>query len=195
MAKKVSVTSVTPASKVKATSKAQQARTRGLVMGIATATPAGRVAKTAATAVKSATKVSSAARANTRALKAANKDVGIKYKKGYNESNYSGRNESKPKQVAKSKVRSTSNIKAPMTSPSSYKSAKSGYNTWAKNNPELAKANPPSGKYGPKISRSEKENKNFIKNTKPMENVPKDVSDRFRATVKRLAAEEAKKKK
>ena len=195
MAKKVPVTSVTPTSKVKATSKAQQARTRGLVMGIATATPAGRVAKTATTAVKSATKVSSAARANTRALKAANKDVGIKYKKGYNESNYSGRNESKPKQVAKSKVRSTSNIKAPMTSPSSYKSAKSGYNTWAKNNPELAKANPPSGKYGPKISRSEKENKNFIKNTKPMENVPKDVSDRFRATVKRLAAEEAKKKK
>jgi len=73
MAKKVPVTSVTPASKVKATSKAQQARTRGLVMGIATATPAGRVAKTAAAAVKSATKVSSAARANARGLKAANK--------------------------------------------------------------------------------------------------------------------------
>ena len=52
MAKKVSVTSVTPASKVKATSKAQQARTRNLVMGIATATPAGRAVKAAATAVK-----------------------------------------------------------------------------------------------------------------------------------------------
>ena len=75
MAKKVPVTSVTPASKVKATSKAQQARTRGLVMGIAAATPAGRVAKTAATAVKSATKVSSAARANARGLKAANKPL------------------------------------------------------------------------------------------------------------------------
>lgn len=34
-----------------------------------------------------------------------------------------------------------------------------------------------------------------LKNTKPMENVPKGVSDRFQATVKRLAAEEAKKKK
>jgi hypothetical protein len=33
------------------------------------------------------------------------------------------------------------------------------------------------------------------KGTKKMENVPKDVSDRFNATVKRLAAEEAKKKK
>ena len=54
MAKKVSVTSVTPASKVKATSKAQQARTRNLVMGIATATPAGRAAKVAVTAAKAA---------------------------------------------------------------------------------------------------------------------------------------------
>ena len=34
-----------------------------------------------------------------------------------------------------------------------------------------------------------------LKNTKPMENVPKGVSARFDATVKRLAAEEAKKKK
>ena len=50
--RKVPVTSVTPASKVKATSKAQQARTRGLVMGIATATPVGRAAKVATTAVK-----------------------------------------------------------------------------------------------------------------------------------------------
>ena len=162
MAKKVPVTSVTPASKVKATSKAQQARTRGLVMGIAAATPAGRVAKTAATAVKAATKVSSVARANTRALKAANKDVGIKYKKGYNESNYSGRNESKPKQVAKTKMRGN-NPDAPMTSPSSYKASKSGYNTWAKKNPERAKANPPSGKYSPNISRSEKEMKKLSK--------------------------------
>jgi len=52
MAKKVSVTSVTPAIKIKATSKASQARTRNLVMGIAAATPAGRVVKTAATAAK-----------------------------------------------------------------------------------------------------------------------------------------------
>ena len=163
MAKKVSVTSVTPASKVKATSKAQQARTRGLVMGIATATPAGRVAKTAATAVKSAAKVSSAARANTRALKAANKNVGIKYKKGYNESNYSGRNESKPKQVAKSKTRGSGNINAPMTQPSSYKEAKSAFNTFLKKNPEVAKKVDPNPKFGPNISRSEKVNKKLSK--------------------------------
>ena len=163
MAKKVPVTSVTPASKVKAVSKAQQARTRNLVMGIASATPVGRVAKTAATAAKAATKVSSAARANTRALKAANKDVAIKYKKGYNESNYSGRNESKPKQVAKSKVRRISNPNAPMTQPSSYKEAKSAYNAWAKKNPDVAKANPPSKKFAPNISRSEKEMKRLSK--------------------------------
>ena len=158
MAKKVPVTSVTPASKVKAVSKEQQTRTRNLVIGIASMTPVGRVAKTAATAAKAATKVNSAARANTRALKAANKDVAIKYKKGYNESNYSGRNESKPKQVAKNKSRAN-NPKAPMTSPSSYKEAKSGYQTWAKKNPEVAKANPPSGKFAPKYSRSAKDNK------------------------------------
>lgn len=163
MAKKVSVTSVTPAIKVKATSKAEQARTRNLVMGIASATPVGRVAKTAATAAKAATKVSSAARANTRALKAANKDVAIKYKKGYNESNYSGRNESKPKQVAKSKVRRIENPNAPMTQPSSYKEAKSAYNAWAKKNPDVAKANPPSKKFAPNISRSEKEMKRLSK--------------------------------
>ena len=42
--RKVPVTSVTPASKVKATSNAQQSRTRNLVIGIATATPVGRLA-------------------------------------------------------------------------------------------------------------------------------------------------------
>ena len=58
--RKVPVTSVTPASKVKATSKAQQSRTRNLVMGIAAATPVGRVAKVGATAAKT---VSSATKA------------------------------------------------------------------------------------------------------------------------------------
>jgi hypothetical protein len=129
----------------------------------ATFVPAGRAVKVAATAVKAATKVSSAARANTRALKAANKDVAIKYKKGYNESNYSGRNESMPKQVAKSKVRRLGNPDAPMTQPSSYKQAKGSYNAWAKKNPEVAKANPPSGKYSPNISRSDKVNKKLSK--------------------------------
>jgi hypothetical protein len=159
--RKVSVTSVTPKATVTARTKAQQARTRNLVMGIAAATPAGRVAKGAATVAKAATKVNSAARANARGLKAANKSVGIKYKKGLNESNYSGRNESRPKQVSPSKVRGIGKKDAPYTSPSSYKESRSGYNTWAKKNPELAKANPTSGKFAPKISRSEKINKKF----------------------------------
>jgi len=76
MAKKVPVTSVTPAIKTKATSKAEQARTRNLVMGIASATPVGRGAKAVATAAKAASgirKTSTAAKANARALKAANK--------------------------------------------------------------------------------------------------------------------------
>lgn len=50
--KMVPVTSVTPASKVKAVSKAQQARTRNLVMGIASATPVGRAAKVTGTVSK-----------------------------------------------------------------------------------------------------------------------------------------------
>jgi hypothetical protein len=52
--KTVPVTSVTPRARVTATSKAQQARTRNLVMGIASVTPVGRVAKGAATAAKAA---------------------------------------------------------------------------------------------------------------------------------------------
>jgi predicted DNA-binding WGR domain protein len=142
-----------------------EAKKRGNVKTGEIITPGSIVRGVAKVAAKVAGKqaVKSEVKANARALKAANKDVGIKYKKGYNESNYSGRNESKPKQVAKSKVRSTSNIKAPMTSPSSYKAAKSGYNTWAKKNPEVAKANPPSGKYSPNISRSDKVNKKLSK--------------------------------
>jgi hypothetical protein len=117
---------------------------------------AGKIAKAIA---KKVIKGDTPAKANARGLKAANKDVGIKYKKGYNKDNYSGRNESMPKQVAKSKVRRAGNPDAPMTQPSSYKESKSGYNTWAKKNPEVSKANPPSVNFLPKISRSAKENK------------------------------------
>ena len=73
--RKVPVTSVTPASKVKATSNAQQSRTRNLVMGIAAATPVGRAAKVATTAIKAGTKTASVAKANARGLKAANKPL------------------------------------------------------------------------------------------------------------------------
>jgi DNA-binding protein HU-beta len=69
MAKKVPVTSVTPAIKVKATSKAQQASTRKMVGAIAAATPVGRVVKTAATAAKAAGTAAKAVKA-TKAAKA-----------------------------------------------------------------------------------------------------------------------------
>ena len=102
-------------------------------------------------------------KANARALKAANKDVAIKYKKGYNEKNYSGRNESKPKQVARSKVRRVGNPNAPMTQPSSYKEAKGAFNSYLKKNPEVAKKVDPNPKFAPNISRSEKEMKRLSK--------------------------------
>jgi hypothetical protein len=111
--------------------------------------------------VKSAT-AKPEVKANARALKAANKDVAIKYKKGFNEKNYSGRNESKPKQVAKNKTRAN-NPKASMTSSSSYKEAKGAYNAFLKKNPEVAKKVDPNPKFGPNISRSEKEMKRLSK--------------------------------
>jgi hypothetical protein len=128
-----------------------------------TAAGPGKVVKGVQAASKIA-KVAKAANANKRALKAANKDVAIKYKKGLNESNYSGRNESTPKQVAKSKVRRLGNPNAPMTQPSSYKEAKGAFNTFLKKNPEVAKKVDPNPKFGPKISRSAKENKKLNKN-------------------------------
>lgn len=91
-----------------------------VVATAATVLPAGRAAKAATTVAKAAVKARSAAKANTRALKAANKDVAIKYKNGKNPDNFSGRNESKPKQVAKNKTRAN-NPNAKMTRPSSYK--------------------------------------------------------------------------
>jgi hypothetical protein len=57
-----------------------------------------------------------------------------------------------------------------------------------------AKANARGLKAANKTTKASKVQKK-ITSTKKMENVPKDVSDRFNATVKRLAAEEAKKKK
>jgi hypothetical protein len=86
----------------------------------------------------------SAAKANARGLKAANKDVAIKYKKGLNNKNFSGRNETKPKQVSKDKVRRPGNQDAPMTRPSSYKQAsvKSRFILKDKNSIVLKEAKP-----------------------------------------------------
>jgi hypothetical protein len=62
MAKKVPVTSVTPKSKVKASTEKEKASTRKTVAAIASLTPVGRGVKTATTAVKAA-KVAKAATA------------------------------------------------------------------------------------------------------------------------------------
>ena len=134
----------------------------GLAVGAAARAVAKKVAGNAVKKAVTKKAVAKTAKANARALKAANKDVAIKYKKGYNESNYSGRNESKPKQVAKNKTR-VNNPKASMTQPSSFKDAKSAYNAFLKKNPEVAKANAASKKFAPNISRSEKEMKRLSK--------------------------------
>jgi hypothetical protein len=127
--------------------------------------PAGRAVKVAATAAKAATKAGSAARANARGLKAANK----------------------PTKAAKSGEGNNKLISV---------EARRGA---LKNSPP-ARANRTRGgglstlKRQDAAAKADKSVSN-LKNTKPMENVPKGVSDRFNATVKRLAAEEAAKKK
>jgi len=191
MAKKVPVTSVTPASKVKATSKAQQARTRGLVMGIATATPAGRVAKTAATAVKSATKVSSAARANARGLKAAQKPTnrtGTKADRSDRAYLQGNANRIKNAEPARANRTRGGSLAAQKAYGGQGLVSKNLTPRQAANRAEITK------ELNPVRKAKELTSKKNLKNTKPMENVPKDVSDRFNATVKRLAAESAKKK-
>lgn len=75
--RKVPVTSVTPASKVTAVSKAQQARTRNLVMGIASVTPVGRGVKAAGTAAKA---VSGARKANKVVSKLAEPKSAVRVK-------------------------------------------------------------------------------------------------------------------
>jgi hypothetical protein len=180
MAKKVSVTSVTPASKVKATSKAQQARTRGLVMGIATATPAGRAVKAAATVAKAG----SASRATAKGLKAAQ---GASLAKGAAKTAAgSGKYE---RDITK--ITAESSMKKGLSKKESYAKAAKTMDARRSIGIEESKkilARAAAEKKAATISKN-------LKGTKPMQNVPKDVSDRFNATVKRLAAESAKKKK
>jgi len=128
--------------------------------------PAGRAVKVTATAAKAAAKAGSAARANARGLKAANK----------------------PTKASKTFIGSNKNLSTSVrrdvivnqTKPARANRTRGGSLSTLKRQDAAAKA--------------EKLVSN-LKNTKPMENVPKGVSERFNATVKRLAAEEAKKKK
>ena len=180
MAKKVPVTSVTPASKVKAVSKAQQARTRNLVMGIASATPVGRAVKAAATVAKAG----SAARATARGLKAAQ---GPSLAKGAAKTAASsGKYERNITNIT-----AKANMQKGLSKKESYTKAAKTMDARKSMSVDESKkilARAAAEKKAATISKN-------LKGTKPMQNVPKDVSDRFNATVKRLAAESAKKKK
>ena len=198
MAKKVPVTSVTPASKVQATSKAQQARTRGLVMGIATATPAGRVAKVAVTAAKTA-KAAKAAKAVKSSRQAG--DYAVSGKSANRVIPNVGRADAKYRYGKDMDISDNVKIKNAV-SPSGKTTSTGGVLQVERQNRRLtaplsqaeAKANARGLKAANKTTKASKVQKK-VTSTKKMENVPKDVSDRFNATVKRLAAESAKKKK
>ena len=82
--KMVPVTSVTPTSKVKAVSKAQQARTRALVMGIASVVGPGKVVK----GIKAASKLTKTGKAITERVKANKVDAAQHY--GYEWMNHPG---------------------------------------------------------------------------------------------------------
>jgi hypothetical protein len=234
MAKKVPVTSVTPASKVKATSKAQQARTRGLVMGIATATPAGRAVKAAATVAKvgsaaKRTKIMADAAKKIEATKVAKTitkkpESSVKVVSARGSSYNKIANQKEAERLARTsrskttsskdlrgsakqdyevvKIKVSDNVTARVPAKSNYEFAKdmSRFGKIQKQNAgplqatkAEAKANARGLKAANKTTKASKVQKK-ITSTKKMENVPKDVSDRFNATVKRLAAESAKKK-
>ena len=146
----------------------------------ASLTPAGRAVKTAATVAK----VGSAARASARGLKAAQ---GPSLAKGAAKiAAGSGKNERKITNIT-----AKANMEKGLSRKESYtKAAKTMDIRRSMSIDESKKilARAAAEKKAAIISKN-------LKGTKPMENVPKDVSNRFNATIKKLAAEEAKKKK
>jgi hypothetical protein len=149
----------------------------------ATFVPAGRAVKVAVTAAK-AVKAGSAARATARGLKAAQ---GPSLAKGAAKTAASsGKYE---RNIAN--ITAKANMQKGLSKKESYaKAAKTmdARNSISVNESKKILARAAAEKKAAAISKN-------LKNTKPMENVPKGVSSRFNDTVKRLAAEEAKKKK
>ena len=158
----------------------------------ASLTPAGRSVKTAATAVKAASKVSSAARANARGLKAANKPTN---KTGA----MADRSDRRALQGNSNLIKNASPARPNRTRGGSLGAIKTyggqGLATAKLTPKEAARQAEITKELNPARKAKDLTSKKNLKNTKPMANVPKDVSSRFNATVKRLAAEEAKKKK
>jgi hypothetical protein len=205
MAKKVQVTSVTPAIKVKATSKAQQASTRKMVGAIAAATPVGRVVKTAATAAKAAGTAAKAVKA-TKAAKATKSsrqayDFPVSGKSAKTTMGKAGTRDAKyvdGRDTQISKNVSIKNTKSPSGGISIRGGAAQVFNRELRESAlgyskAEAKANARGLKAANKPTKAGKVQKKITSNRK-MEDVPKDVSDRFHATLKRLAAEDSKKK-
>jgi DNA-binding protein HU-beta len=205
MAKKVPVTSVTPAIKVKATSKAKQASTRKMVGAIAAATPVGRVVKTAATAAKAA---GTAAKA-VKATKAAKTTKSSRQAYDYPVSGKSANKVIPNVGKAKAEYRYgkdmdiSENVKIKnAVSPSGRTTSRGGAlqverenfrTTSLKYSNAEAKANARGLKAANKPTKAGKVQKK-ITSTRKMEDVPKGVSNRVSDTLKRLAAEESKKK-
>ena len=119
MAKKVPVTSVTPASKVKATSKAQQARARKLVGAIAAATPVGQTVKTATTIAKLA-KTAKAVKVAEKAKQAAKTEKiasnSVKAKAGMTAKERAIKNAAETMKVTGAKSGGTSSLYSAITS-------------------------------------------------------------------------------
>lgn len=137
----------------------------GLAVGAVARLAAKKAAQEAAKKVAKKTAIKAAAKANARGLKAANKPTKAS-KTGI------GNNEKISVEVRRGALKNEPPARANRT--------RGGGMATLKRQDAAAKAN--------KLVSN-------LKNTKPMENVPKDVSNRFNATVKKLAAESAKKKK
>jgi hypothetical protein len=205
MAKKVPVTSVTPAIKVKATSKAQQASTRKMVGAIAAATPVGRVVKTAATAAKAAGTAAKAVKA-TKAAKATKSsrqayDYPVSKESAKTTMGKAGTRDAKyvdGRDTQISKNVSIKNTKSPSGGIHIRGGAAQVFNRELRESAlgyskAEAKANARGLKAANKPTKAGKVQKK-ITSTRKMEDVPKGVSNRVSDTLKRLAAEESKKK-
>ena len=152
----------------------------GAAVLAASMTPVGRVVRTAATVAK----VGSAARASAKGLKAAQ---GASLAKGAAKTAASsGKYERNITNIT-----AKANMEKGLSKKESYAKAAKTMDTrksMAMDESKKILARAAAEKKAAAIAKN-------LKGTKPMQNVPKDVSDRFNATVKKLAAESAKKKK
>lgn len=155
----------------------------------ATFVPAGRAVKVAATAVKAAKTAKAAKAAKTAKSSRQAYDYPVSGKSAKQVIPNVGKAKAEYRYGKDMDISKTVKIKDAV-SPSGRTTSRGGALQVERQNTRLAaplsKAEAKANARGLKAAN---------KGTKKMQNVPKDVSDRFNATVKRLAAEEAKKKK